>query len=193
LHDRLLILASASPRRHELLKTLLPRFTVQPSSLEEPADKPQDVSVTAWAEAIAYFKAAAVAEEWPDRWVLGADTIVACAGRLLGKPLDEDDARRMLLWQAGRASEVVTGVALLCRGAARRRLLAERTRVWMRSDRDGIEAYLRTGDWDGKAGAYGIQTVGDTLIERVEGSFTNVVGLPVERLAELLPETIEAP
>ncbi len=186
-----LILASASPRRRELLAQLCPIFDVEPCPYAEPQRKSDKVSPRQWAEALAYFKARAVAERRPGVWVLGADTIVICAGQMLGKPRDRDDARRMLELQAREASDVLTGVSLVRRDRARsmpRRLsAADSTRVWMRDDPAAREEYLRTGDWEGKAGAYGIQTVGDRLVARIEGSFSNVVGLPLELLTRLLP------
>lgn len=184
--DRL-ILASASPRRRELLKTVVPRFEVGPCPLTEPSCKPATISAAGWAEALAYFKARAVAEQSPGRWVLGADTVVVCDRRLLGKPTDADDARRMLYVQAGRMCEVITGVCVVRVGTGVRRVFqAAVTRVWMRDDAAQIEAYLDSGDWQGKAGAYGIQNVGDRLVERIEGSYSNVVGLPVEIVRRML-------
>ncbi len=182
-----LILASASPRRAELLRRLVSEFEVYPSQVAEPSCRPAGVEPRAWAESLAYFKALSVAGRRPGRWVLGADTLVACGGSLLGKPRDLDDARRMLLLQAGRSTDVITGVCLHCR--ARRGVVRSAvTRVWMRDDRTEIERYLGSGDWHGKAGAYGIQDVGDRLIERTDGSFSNVVGLPLEVLAGVFSE-----
>lgn len=184
---RELILASASPRRRELLAGLGVPFTVEPPPLAEPRERPAGVSPRAWAEALAYFKARCVAERRPAQWVLGADTIVVCAGRVLGKPADVVEARAMLELQARQPADVITGVALVRVGAvAERRLTSEVTRVWMRDDAEQREAYLAAGDWADKAGAYGIQHSGDRLVERIEGSFSNVVGLPVERLDRLL-------
>ena len=185
--DDLLILASASPRRCELLRTLVPRFEVCPCELSEPNEKPAGVSPRGWAEALAHFKARAVAEHHPHRWVLGADTVVTCRQRLLGKPRDRQDARRMLTLQAGRPSDVITGLCLLrCTDGVERLFHAELTRVWMRADRAQLEAYLQSGDWRGKAGAYGIQNAHDQLIAHVEGSFSNVVGLPLDAVGRLL-------
>ena len=185
--DERLILASASPRRRELLATIVADFELCVCPLREPEDKPDGVTPRAWAEALAYFKARAVALGQPHRWVLGADTVVACTGKLLGKPANLDDARRMLRLQAGRMSEVITGVCLVSEGmAVRRAFHTEITRVWMRSASAETEAYLESGDWQGKAGAYGIQDVGDRLVERIEGSFSNVVGLPLEALTRML-------
>lgn len=184
-----LILASASPRRAELLRRLTREFEVRVCPLREPADKPDAASPRAWAAALAYFKARRVADDAPGRWVIGADTIVVCAGRLLGKPSDRRDARRMLELQAAAPADVVTGLALVRRGAAPRRLVSlDAARVWMRDDPARRAVYLDSGQWRGKAGAFGLQDslVGDALIERVEGSASTVVGLPLERLARLL-------
>ncbi len=182
-----LILASGSPRRQALLRELLPHFDTSACHLTEPQHKPAGLSPLAWVQALAYYKARAVAEAQPGRWVLGADTTVVCGASLLGKPLDEADAARMLALQAGRPSAVITGVCLVRLGDEMRRwFLVDSTRVWMRADPHEVAVYLRSGDWRGKAGAYGIQDVGDRLVERIEGSFSNVVGLPVERLTHLL-------
>ncbi len=149
----------------------------------------EQVTPERWALALAYFKARAVAELHPGRWVLGADTLVHCDGRILGKPRDEDDAREMLILQAEAPADVITGLCLLCHAENQQRVAAYgSTRVWMRADKDVREEYLRSGDWAGKAGAYGIQTVGDRLVDRIEGSFTNVMGLPLELLSRLLAD-----
>ncbi len=210
-----LILASASPRRRELLTILGVRFEVTPSTLPEPEDKPAAMSSAEWAIWLAEFKANAVAECHPTAWVLGADTLVVCGEEILNKPRDRAEARRMLELQAGVETHVITGVCLLApagtpdrhadRAAPPRALesrcstrsqsaersacvekWAETTRVWMRDAPHVRAVYLESGDWEGKAGAYGIQTVGDELVERIDGSFSNVVGLPVERVGEML-------
>lgn len=183
-----LILASASPRRRELLTPLVPAFDLAECPYAEPEQKPAAVGPRGWAEALAYFKARAVADEHPRRLVLGADTIVVCDEHLLNKACDAGDARRMLQLQAGRRTEVITGVALVCvgSGVVRRRLQSAVTSVWMRADDEAIERYVQSGDWQGKAGAYGIQDVGDRLVERIDGEFSNVVGLPVALLRDML-------
>jgi septum formation protein len=162
-------------------------FDVEPCPLAEPACKPATIAPARWAEALAHFKARAVAESNRGRWVLGADTVVVCAGRLLGKPRDADEARQMLELQAGRATEVISGVCVLrCRDETRRLMGHEVTLVWMRDAPDVRRAYLASGDWLGKAGAYGIQDVGDQLVERVVGSTPNVVGLPLALVEQML-------
>lgn len=181
-----LILASQSPRRRELLRRIRKEFSIEPCRLPEPPGPPGASAAAAWAESLAYFKAASVAEAHRDCWVLGADTIVVCGGSVLGKPADMDDARRMLTLQAGRGADVITGIALVrFAGEPIRIIEHERTRVWMRDDPAFIESYLQSQQWRGKAGAYGIQDTGDALIERIEGSFDNVVGLPTERLTRI--------
>lgn len=138
-------------------------------------------------QALAYFKARAVAEGYPGRWVLGADTIVVCDGQILGKPRDLADARRMLELQARQPCEVLTGVCLLrWTGQPERVSQVETTRVRLRDDPAEREAYLRSGDWQGKAGAYAVQTAGDRLVAGISGSFSNLVGLPVERVARMM-------
>lgn len=185
--DELLILASASPRRRNLLAKLGLRFDVHACTLPEPQRKPASVAPAAWAEALACFKARAVAERFPGRWVLGADTIVVCGEELLGKPDGLDDARRMLELQVGRATEVITGVCVLRSADPSGRIVAhDVTTVWMRDAADEREAYLSSGDWRGKAGAYGIQSVGDRLVERIDGSLSNVVGLPRSLVKRML-------
>lgn len=155
--------------------------------IEEPPTPPHVDSPTAWAESLAHFKALSVAERSPDRLVLGADTIVVVGGEIFGKPSDEADARRMLTRQAGVPSVVITGVCLMRIGRSPlRRIAHAETRVWMREAPEEREAYLAGGAWQGKAGAYGLQDVGDRLVERIEGSFSSVVGLPLDLVARML-------
>lgn len=185
-----LILASASPRRHELLERLPITFRVIPCERDEPGLDTHDATEPeATAIAIAAFKAHCVAEQYPDHWVLGADTLVACGGELLGKPRDIQDAERMLILQAQQPSLVITGLALVRQSPHNQRIVAaERTTVWMHDDAVARDAYLQSEDWRDKAGAYGIQSSGDALVERIAGSFSNVVGLPLERTARLLSQ-----
>lgn len=192
-----IILASASPQRSVLLRRLGIEFEVVPCGIDEPSHPPAGVVASAWSMALAYFKARYVADRHPGRCVLGADTVVWCAGELLGKPKDVCDARRMLTMQMGRESSVVTGVACVCvscghfdRGTGESRPLRwighDVTRVFMRSDAELLGEYLASGDWAGKAGAYGIQSTGERLVERVVGSFDNVVGLPSETVLRMM-------
>lgn len=180
------ILASASPRRRELLAQAGYEFEVHPPAREEPNHLPAGLPPEAHAESLAYFKARDVAERFPHRLVLGADTVVAAGGEILGKPADARHARRMLEKLSRRRHAVITGLALL--GPGDRRILThDVTYVTMRPlTAQEIEDYLASEEWRGKAGAYAIQETADRFVVKLEGSFTNVVGLPMELLERLL-------
>jgi septum formation protein len=187
-----LILASGSPRRRELLSRAGYAFTVIPPTVDECAVVPKLLRPNAYAESLAYFKARSVAENRRDARVLGADTIVTLDGDILGKPDDADHARQMLSRLSRNRHAVITGVALL--GPGHGRVLASQTTwVCMRPMSDAeIDAYIDSGEWQGKAGAYAIQETADRFVTRLEGSFSNVVGLPMELIAKLLPPPREA-
>jgi len=180
-----LVLASASPRRRKLLARAGYRFVVSPPDGDEPTDLAPSGSATAIARARA--KAGAVSRRFPDRVVLAADTIVVLDGGIIGKPIDIEEARRILRRLRGTRHSVVTGVVV--RAGDVERTAAEETVVVMRSASDeDIDAYVATGESLGKAGAYAVQERGDRFIERLEGSFSNVVGLPMELVARMLAE-----
>lgn len=187
LSDRVIILASQSPRRIALLREAGIAFEAVTPRHAEPDLADWPLGPAAFAESAAYFKARSVAEDHPDRIVLGADTVVALGGVIFGKPADAADARRILAALAGTTQQVITGVALY-RHAARRRLIRHAvTHVTMRPMTDAeLDEYIAGGEWEGKAGAYGIQGTADRFVERTEGSFSNVVGLPVELVVEML-------
>ncbi len=176
-----LILASASPRRMELLRCLDVDFTVIPSDAKESADAhltPEEACMlNAWR------KARAVAKRHPDRLVLGADTIVCLGTTVFGKPKDMRAARRTLEALQGTTHTVITGMALIRLEERRERVSSEFTRVSFRElSADQIDRYLKAIDPLDKAGAYAIQNHGEMIVEEVQGSFTNVVGLPLGRL-----------
>ena len=176
-----LILASASPRRSELLRQLSTEFQIVPGTAREVHDD----QLTAWemAQVNAYRKARAVAKRFPDALVLGADTVVSLEAALFGKPATLEQAYEMLEELQGRTHEVVTGICLLHLRSHRQRISAERTAVTLRPlDAVKIRRYLTQVNPLDKAGAYAIQKCGDQIIERVSGSYSNVVGLPMERL-----------
>ncbi len=176
-----LILASASPRRAELLRGLGPEFTVLTSAAEEAHQ--DDFTARELCLLNAYRKARAVAKQHPQALVLGADTLVYLGTTLYGKPTDMADARRMLRELAGHTHQVVTGVCLLHLAKHRCRLFAETTDVTFKPLSDEqITVYLKAIQPLDKAGGYAIQDRGDDIVERINGSFTNVVGLPVERV-----------
>ena len=176
------VLGSASPRRRELLRRLLSDFEVIPSAVEERlADGPLVDAVARLAEE----KARAVAAAHPGAVVLGADTIVVIDDEPLGKPADSSVARAMLQRLRGRPHEVLTGVAVVA--GARVFTGTEVTRVFMARYSDELVArYVASGAPLDKAGAYAIQDLDGALVESIVGSYTNVVGLPLELTARLL-------
>lgn len=177
------LLASASPRRKELLSLLDIPFEIRAPRVDERID-PSWTAAQA-AQNLARQKALAAAEDRPGACVVAADTIVEIDGLLLGKPADEADAARMLRLLSGREHRVVTGVCLMHGG--RERVFSRETLVRFYPLGDGeIEAYVRTGEPMDKAGAYGIQGRGALLAEGITGDYFNVVGLPVSALAREL-------
>jgi len=184
------ILASASPRREQLLRREGYRFDiVAPRAEEENAD--DDAERLAVRNALA--KARSVAAARPNGLVLGADTVVHLDGAIIGKPADSAEARRILEALSGSVHEVITGVALIRLRPALELTGAARTRIKMKpmSDEE-IARYAASGEGLDKAGAYAVQENGDKYIEQLEGSFTNVVGLPVELVARLLEKARSA-
>ncbi len=185
--NRQIVLASASPRRRELLGSLGFDFVVENSGVPEetgPAESPAESAVR-----LARQKAEAVASRFPDALVLGADTIVVVGQEILGKPLDTDDARRMLRLLRNRWHFVITGLALTTSREGKRAARFVETGVRMTDYSDGeIEDYVSSGEPLDKAGSYAIQGLGGRLVARIEGCYTNVVGLPVCEVAEMLRE-----
>jgi len=194
-----LILASSSLRRRELLRQAGYRFKVRPPGPIEDASIRRAPSAAAYVESLAYLKAMSAIETHGIRkgLVLGADTAVELEGRIIGKPRDEDEARQILSALAGSVHRVLTGLALVDAGAGRsRRAGTRRGERWLAHDATtvhmgpmsaaDIRAYVTSGEAMGKAGAYAIQETGDRFVERIEGSFTNVVGLPMELLERML-------
>ena len=180
-----LILASESPRRRELLAAVGVPFRVVPSGVDEIPRS--DESPPWFVRRAALDKGEAVAARHPSSFVLSADTIVVSDGRILGKPRDRAEARRMLSRLAGREHRVYTAVCLLSAERAYRDIGTEVTRVRFRSlSAAEVAAYARTGECDDKAGAYAAQGSGMLLIDRVAGSFSNVVGLPMTRVVAML-------
>jgi septum formation protein len=183
-HSRL-ILASASPRRKYLLEQAGLRFTVIPGTVDETdsGEETPETHVRLLAEA----KADDIARRQPDAWVIGADTVVVIDGRILGKPAGTDEARRMLQRLSGQRHRVHTGFAIVCRDRSRRISAVATTEVEFKTlSAAEIEWYLQTGEPFDKAGAYAIQGIGTFLVRRINGSYTNVVGLPVCEVIEAL-------
>ncbi|MFQ5503063.1 MAG: Maf family protein [Phycisphaerae bacterium] len=186
---RPLLLASVSPRRRELLREAGYAFTMTEPPMEEPETTHPHVSPELHAESLAWFKASSVAPAHAGETILAADTIATVDDEIIGKPADREDARRILQRLSDTDHEVMTGVALFSPATSRRMLRHAISRVRVRRlGADEIESYLDTDLWQGKAGAYGIQDVGDDFVEHVEGSFSNVVGLPLELIESCFRE-----
>jgi septum formation protein len=199
-HVPAIVLASASPRRQLLLTEAGYSFVVDPSRIEEP-EPTGPVDPAEYAVGLAWRKARAVASRHSGRLVLAADTVCHVEGTILNKPIDRADAERMVRLQEGRHTDVLTAIVLYRGGRDEWVSAVERSVVWFRplSDAERSE-HLDSGRWEGKAGAYGVQDH-DDYVKVVAGSWSNVVGLPMERLDSLLkrhpalwePEAAEGP
>lgn len=180
-----IILASASPRRVELLRQVVFRFKVLAS--DAPESEHEQFTPRELALLNAYRKARVVAKRHPDSLVIGADTVVALGTNLYAKPRNKRDACRMLGELEGRTHEVLTGVCLLHLRSHRQSVFAEQTSIRFQNLTEAkIRAYVNRVHTLDKAGAYAIQEEGESIVESIDGSYTNVVGLPVERLREEL-------
>jgi septum formation protein len=183
----LFILASASPRRRELLHAAGYDFQVHAPDIDED-DYPSKILPTDLALRLATLKAQAIAERFPNDIVLGADTVVAFGDRSLGKPGNEAEAKRMLELLSGTTHIVITGVAVQYRAQSVNRFARVMSAVRMRKlTSNEVRDYVASGDWKGKAGGYGIQDERkDPFVQRMTGSHTNIVGLPMKKTIELL-------
>lgn len=171
-----IILASASPRRKELLETAGISFTVKVADVEEVIEK--NMSADKVVMSLALQKASAVAKDNPDAVVIGADTVVVLDGEILGKPKSEENAVELLMMLSGRVHTVYTGVAII--KGEKVKNFCEATQVeFYPLEKKEIEAYVATKEPMDKAGAYGIQGRGCVLIKKINGDYFNVVGLPV--------------
>ncbi|MCK5309981.1 MAG: septum formation protein Maf [Thermoplasmata archaeon] len=177
------ILASASPRREELLKKILDDFKIIPSQIAESIpwnESPIDIAMNNALE-----KALDISAKHPDALVIGADTVIALEDKIMGKPKDLDDAMRMLEMLSGKTHQVVTGIAMVL--ADKQNTDFEFSDVTFRElTKEQIEAYVQEKQPLDKAGSYGIQEVGDEFVEHLEGKKDNVMGLPVNLVADML-------
>lgn len=183
-----LVLASASPRRRALLAEMGYRFDVVPAAVDESVDP--CLAPERQAELLAERKAEAVAPKVGEAIVLGADTLVACEGRVVNKAADEAEARRFLRLLTTHRHAVITAVCVLDTTAGEKHTAHDTTWLQMRPMTEAeLDAYIASAGWRDKAGAYALQEGGDRFVERMDGSESNVVGLPVELVARLVPYT----
>ena len=180
-----IVLSSQSPRRIALLKEMGIEFTTHPSAVDErliEAHSPREFAMKA-----AYLKAQDVASHYDEAIIIAADTVVVIDDRILGKPADAADARRMLETLSGRKHRVITAVAVCNSHTGNVLLDTESTDVYFKILSPGeIDDYIRSGDPLDKAGAYGIQTIGERFVEKIEGDYHNVVGFPINKVKEIL-------
>lgn len=176
-----LVLASASPRRSELLRAAGFEFIVRVANVDETL-LPNEAA-DAYVRRLSQVKSQAVAQD--GEIVLGADTTVVIGNEIAGKPIDIGDARRMLRMLSGRWHEVLTGVSLIYNQEIQSEVVTTRVKFALMSEAE-IEWYADSGEPDDKAGAYAIQGLGSRFIERIEGSYSNVVGLPLETVYRML-------
>ena len=182
---RKIILASASPRRKELLEKLDLDFSVCPADIDESLLPDEDAAMYPLRTAVQ--KAMAVAKTAEDALIIAADTVVAVDDDILGKPRDEAEAKAMLQRLSGREHIVITGIGVVDTASGRTLSATEQTIVYFHPLRDEeIDAYIATGECMDKAGSYGIQGKGSLLVRKIDGDYFNVMGLPLSRLYRLL-------
>ncbi|MDD3725798.1 MAG: 23S rRNA (uracil(1939)-C(5))-methyltransferase RlmD [Candidatus Ratteibacteria bacterium] len=180
-----MILASSSPRRQELIEKITDKFTVVPSDVDETTIKETDP--VRFAVEVAVLKAKDVGERYPDDVVIGADTIVALGNSIIGKPTDEDDARKILGVLSGTRHRVITGIAVYRKRDSKLLTAHEISYVkFKKLSSKEIEQEIKRNEYMDKAGAYAIQSVGDRFVEEIRGDYDNVVGLPIKKLKRLL-------
>lgn len=189
-----IILASASPRRKELLGLLFPHFDIMVEDADEGSiDKSLPVHI--YVQELAMLKAAATVARLgrlKNSLVIGADTVVYCDGEILGKPSDAEDAFNMLNSLSGRCHQVYTGVCVIDPYTAKIVCKYEKTDVYFKDlSPDLVMGYISTGEPMDKAGAYGIQGKGTVLVKKIDGDYHNVVGLPVSMLSDLLKDEFD--
>ncbi len=173
------ILASASPRRRELLQKVFPAFDVMPAEVEEIV--PEGISPREESEYLAMIKARPLAQQYPEALVIGSDTTVLVDDVVLGKPRDAEEARAMLRMLSGRSHTVCTGVCLLYKGQMVRFTESTEVEFYPMTEAE-IEAYVASGDPMDKAGAYGIQSGAGIYIKGIRGDYDTVMGLPASRI-----------
>lgn len=183
----MIVLASSSPRRRELMKKITEDFIIDPSNCDETID---DVPIEKISEILALRKASDVFQRHPSDIVIGSDTTVICKGELFGKPSDREDAKRMLKTLSGSEQRIVTGVAIISKEGTD--VFSDVTTVYFRDlSEEDIERYLDTDEPYDKAGAYAIQGLAADFVTGIEGDLDNVIGFPVYNIKERLHKIID--
>jgi septum formation protein len=186
------ILASASPRRKQLLAEAGYKFTVVQPDIDESAFPAKGIEAREYAERLALAKAKNVAEKYPDCLVIGADTVVDFQGQIIGKPANAKEAEQITKKLFSRPHKVITGIAIVRLRDGIELSESDTTTVYPKKlTTKQIDGHIKSGSWRNKAGAYAIQENGDEFIERIQGSLTNVMGLPMELLEQLLKRFIK--
>ena len=186
-HITPVILASASPRRRQLLAEAGYQFNVIHPDIDETAYSADQIDPSQYAEQLALAKAKSVADKYPDSLVIGADTIVDFLGRIIGKPADAKEARLIVQMLFSTPHKVITGLAICRIRDGIEFVTHDSTTVYPKPMvQEQIDEHIKSNSWKDKAGAYAIQENGDEFIEKIEGSMTNVMGLPMELLEQLL-------
>lgn len=181
------VLASASPRRRQLLAEAGYEFEVCPPEIDESAFHIEDVSPRKYAEQLALAKANSVAGKFPERLVIGADTVADFDGQIIGKPSDAKEAEQITRKLFSKPHKVISAVAVVRASDETELVESDSTTVYPKKMSDEqIAEHIQDGSWQDKAGAYAIKENGDRFVERIEGSLTNVMGLPMELLERLL-------
>jgi septum formation protein len=182
-----IILASGSPRRKELLKNIGLKFEVSAEDVEE--ELTGSLSPATLAEKLSLKKAKAAAKKYPDAIIIAADTIGVFEGQIIGKPHTAIEAKRMLTMLSGKSHLVVTGYSIIDTGIKKSVTKSVETKVYFRKlTKAEIESYVKTGEPLDKAGAYAIQGLGALIVEKIEGDYYNIIGLPLNSLMESLRE-----
>jgi septum formation protein len=184
-----IVLASASPRRKQLLAEAGYKFTVCPADIDESAISPKGLKPCEYAKRLALAKAKNVAAEFPDHIVIGADTVIDFEGRIIGKPHSAKEAEEITRKLFSKPHKVITAVAIVQLNSGIEMVSSDTTTIYPKKMTDEqIAKHIEGGSWRGKAGAYGIQETGDEFVERIAGSLTNVMGLPMELLQRMLAQ-----
>jgi len=188
-----IVLASASPRRKQLLAEAGYKFTVRPADIDESAISSEGIEPCEYAKRLALAKAKNVAAEFPDRIVIGADTVIDFEGEIIGKPRNAKEAEKITRKIFGKPHKVITAVAIVQLNSGVEIVSSDTTTIYPKKMTDEqIAKHIKGGSWRGKSGAYGIQETGDEFVEKIDGSMTNVMGLPMELLQRMLTQFAEA-